>query len=545
MTTSSASDPTPPLHQTLEPNTTNPEAWNYVEGAWFDQDAVDRVVEFFGLLRHTIGRWAGSPFELLPWQYEYVIRPLFGWKRADGTRLYRRTLIEVPRKAGKSTLSSGISLYMLLADKEPGAECYAAAGSRDQAGIVYNAARTMATNSPPVARRVQPFKTAITVPATGSTFRAISSRDDLAMGLNPHFYCADELHVHRDGSLLEALESATGARRQPLGLTITTADEGRVGSVYDQRHEEVLRQAQQLGEYDSSLWGVIWAAPDDADPFDESVWMAAHPGLQHEATVTLDYYREQAKKARNTPSYLPAFERLLLNRRTKASTRWLSTDDWDACSDPVPTLEGRTVWAGLDLSTTTDLTALVLVAKDGDRIDIEPVIWAPADNLAELEQSTGVPLQRWAAEGHLKATPGNVIDYDDVYETIIALARRYQIRGIGYDPYNATSLVQRLEQAGLTMVPLRQGAITLSAPAKELERLVKSHSLRHGGHPVMRWMASVVEVSSDSNGNIRPMKPDRRKSSARIDGMAALIDAMCVVPMFPDKKRRGPAAAGF
>jgi phage terminase large subunit-like protein len=542
MSTSSVSEPTPPLYRTLEPST-DPADWNYVEGAYFDQAAVDRVVRFFSLLRHTTGRWAGSPFELLPWQLDHIVRPLFGWRRADGTRLYRRAWIEVPRKAGKSTLSSGLALYLLLADGEPGAEVYAAAGGREQAGIVFGAAKIMATNSAPVRKRIQAFKSAITVPATGSTFKAISSRDDLAHGLNIHAAIVDEIHAAKNPGLTEAIETGVGARLQPLIVYITTADDGQVGSIYDQRHEEILRQAQQLGEYDPSVYGAIWGAPDGADPFDPAVWAAAHPG--YELTVSRDYYEEHARKARNTPSYLPAFERLLLNRRTKASTRWLSTEDWDACSDPVPSLEGRSVWAGLDLSTTTDLTALVLVAKDGDRIDIEPVIWAPADNLAELEQSTGVPLQRWAAEGHLKATPGNVIDYDDVYETIIALARRYQIRGIGYDPYNATSLVQRLEQAGLTMVPLRQGAITLSAPAKELERLVKSHSLRHGGHPVMRWMASVVEVSSDSNGNIRPMKPDRRKSSARIDGMAALIDAMCVVPMFPDKKRRGPAAAGF
>lgn len=535
MSTSSASDPTPPLYRTLEPST-DPEAWNYVPGVWFDEDAVERVTRFFRLLRHTTGRWAGAPFELLPWQLEYIIRPLFGWRREDGTRLYRRAWIEVPRKAGKSTLSSGLALYLLLADGEPGSEVYAAAGGREQANIVYGAARTMATAAPQVRKRIQAFKSAITVPATGSTFKAISSRDDLAHGLNVHGAVVDEVHVHRSGDLIEAIETGVGARTQPLVVYITTADEGRVGSIYDQRHEEVLRQAERLGEYDSSVFGAIWAAPDGADPFDPDVWAAAHPGF--ELTVSRDYYEEHARKARNTPSYLPAFERLLLNRRTKASSRWLSTEDWDACDAPPPPLEGRTVWAGLDLSTTTDLTAFVMVAQDGAHVDVEPVLWAPFDNLAELEQSCGVPLQQWAADGHLRATPGNVIDYDDVFDTIVELSKRYQLRAIGYDPYNATSLVQRLEQAGLTMVPLRQGAITLSAPAKELERLVKSHQLRHGGHPVLRWMASVIEIHSDVNGNIRPVKPDRRKASARIDGMAALIDAMCVVPMFPDKKRR-------
>jgi phage terminase large subunit-like protein len=379
------------------------------------------------------------------------------------------------------------------------------------------------------------------VPATGGTFKAISSRDDLAHGLNVHGAVIDEVHVHRSADLIEAIETGVGARQQPLLVFITTADEGRVGSIYDQRHEEILRQAERLGEYDSSVYGAIWAAPDDADPFDPATWAAAHPG--YELTVSHDYYVEHARKARNTPSYLPAFERLLLNRRTKASSRWLSTDDWDACNDSVPTLEGRTVWAGLDLSTTTDLTALVLIATDGDRIDVEPHIWAPGDNLASLEQACGVPLQRWADEGHLRATPGNVIDYDDVFMHIVALAKTHSIRAIGYDPYNATSLVQRLEGAGLTMVPLRQGALTLSAPAKELERAVMAHQLRHGGHPVLRWMAGVVEVASDANGNIRPMKPDRRKSSARIDGIAALIDAFCVMPMFPDRKRT--RAIGF
>jgi phage terminase large subunit-like protein len=541
-TTICSAEATPPLWQTLPPNSDEAGAWNYVPGAWFDQDAVDRVTRFVRLMRHYVGQWDGQPFDLLAWQVEFVVAPIFGWKGSDGRRLVRTAWIEVPRKAGKSTIAAALSLYLLLADSEPGARVFAAAGSKAQAGEVFSAAKVLARTSTAITRRIHTFKESITVPATNSSFTVVSSRGDLAHGLNVHGAVVDEIHVHKTPDLIEAIETGTGARQQPLVIFITTADDGDDTSIYARRHDAIVRQAQQLGDYDPTTYGAIWAAPPEADPFDEATWRAAHPG--YGITIEPEYFAAEAMKAKNSPAELPKFERLLLNRRTRTTTRWLDIEAWDR-SAAAPLLIGkeRPAFGGLDLSTTTDASAFVMVSPDGEQFDVMSRFWLPGDNVLDLENVTGVPLRQWANDGHLTLTPGNVIDYSSIIEEIAALAKRHDVRAIAYDPYNATHAVQELERHGIRMMPLRQGPVSLSDPSKHVELLVRSDALRHGGHPVLRWMAGVVEVRS-VNDLIAPSKPDRRKSAARIDGIAALVNATAAWQTFGAEKAKR-RAVGF
>lgn len=512
-----------------------------VPGAVFDVAAVVRVVKALCALRHTKGRWARKPLVPDPWQIVWVIAPTFGWKYPDdyhddelaGCRIVRELDVEVPRKNGKSTLSSGLALVLVAADGELGAEVYAAASSRDQARVVFDEAKRMAQGSPALAKRCQPLAQVIRFPGTASSFRVLSKVAEAAHGLNVHAAVIDELHVHRSRDLVDAIETGTGARRQPLIVAITTADDGTEGTIYDEKHTraELLASGSVV---DPSTWAVVWAADPTDDPFAEATWRKANPGLG--ITVQRSTIAAAAEKARTTPSYYPTFARLHLNLRTRAEVKWLPLPAWDRTAGIVTaeTFQGRRAWGGLDLSTTTDLTAFVLVAGSStDGFDVWPMLWLPGDNVEDLERRLGVPLARWAREGWLKLTDGNVVDYRQVRADIVDAIDTLGVSvvSVGYDPWNATETVLELQEAGVPMVEVRQNFGRLSAPSKELERLVLGSTaekplLRHGGHPVLRWMADCVEVRQDPNGNIRPVKPDRLKTTRRIDGVVALVMAL-------------------
>jgi len=364
-------------------------------------------------------------------------------------------------------------------------------------------------------------------PSSGSYLQAITHVADAQHGANIHGAAIDELHVHKTAAMVDVIESGTGSRTQPLVLIITTADEAVADSVYDRRHTLIEQLADGIVK-DPAQFGVIWRADEEDDPYVESTWRKANPG--YGISPTAAYMRGAAVKAQNSPADRPSFLRLHLNRRVKGTTKWLELPAWDACGQLVDASEwaGRLARGGLDLSTSSDLTAFVL--KSGELV--HALFWLPEDRIRPLERQTGMPLQAWAAAGWLSVTEGNVVDYAKVREDIETTVRKLgcQVVSIGYDPWNASETVQLLELSGFQMVPIRQGYATLSAPAKHLERLVTGSTpqaplLRHGGNPILRWCADSVEVRQDDNGNIKPVKPDRVKSARRIDGIVALIMA--------------------
>jgi phage terminase large subunit-like protein len=522
-------------------------------GAWFDVEAAQRAVRAIESFKHTKGRWGNSPLKLAPWQLVWAIAPVFGWLYFDPelgrpVRVVRATWIEVPRKNGKSTLSSGIGLTLLLADRETGAEVYAAAGSLVQAQRVFDDAKRMAQTSKAVKGRAEVLAAVIRVPRTGGIFRALSRIAETAHGLNVSGGIIDEIHVHKSRDLIDAIVTGTGARDQPLIVYITTADDGGEGTIYDELHSYTRKVADRVVT-DPAHYGVVWAADEADDPFSEETWRKANPGLG--VSPTLAYIRREAEKARTTPSYLPTFKRLSLNLRERASTRWLDMPLWDSRAGMVDEkrLKGRRAWGGLDLSAVSDLSAWVLAVESPDpALEVELVsrFWLPEDRVEDLERQLQVPLRQWVRDGFLTLTEGDAIDYSVIERQVLKDAKFFDLQRIGYDRMFAGQLVQNVDRdtkRGVVVEPIAQTFLGLSAGCKELERLLRSDALRHGGHPVLRWHASCVEVIADGNDNIRPVKPNRAKSSTRIDGIPATVQALSGYLRRP--KAKSKVAVGF
>jgi phage terminase large subunit-like protein len=525
-------------------------------GAYFDVELVRKKLKALGAFSHTKGRWAGQRFVLGqgldPWQVVWVIAPVFGWVFWDEeiervVRVIRAVWVEVPRKNGKSTISSGIANVLLLADGEAGPEVYAAAGSLPQAGRVFEDAKRMCLTSKAARGKVEALAEVIRVPRTGGVFRALSKVAEAAHGLNVSGGVIDEIHVHKKRDLVDAIETGTGARDQPLIIFITTADEADEDTIYDEKHSYTQKCASNVVE-DPSHYGVIWAAADEDDPFAEETWRKANPGLG--VSPTLRYLRKEANKARTTPSYFPTFCRLHLNRRMRGRSRLIDLRTWDATAGitDLQTMRGRRAWGGLDLSAVSDLTAW-WIGVESDQPDVELEMfwrfWAPGDRVEELERQLQVPLSRWIREGYVKATEGDVIDYAAVQRDVLADCKLLDMARIGYDRMFAGQMVQELDAAlrGVDVVPVAQTFLGQSPAVKELQRLLGKSGdqtspgrVRHGGHPVARWMASVVEVKDDGQDNYKLIKPERLKSQARIDGIAACIIGLDGYLRRPKKK---------
>lgn len=520
-------------------------------GAFFDTPSARRALDAIQSFKHTKGRWGNARLRLAPWQIVWVIAPIFGWLAYDAelgraVRVIRSAWIEVPRKNGKSTLSSGIGLVLLLADGEIGAEVYAAAGSLPQAERVFDDAKRMALTSRAARSRVEVLRGLIRFPRTGGIFRALSKIAETAHGLNVSGAIVDEVHVHKRRDLIDAIETGTGARDQPLIVYITTADEGTEGSIYDEKHTYTRRCAEGIVS-DPAHYGVIWAAEESDDPFSPDTWRKANPGLG--ASPTMAYMRREASKARSMPSYFPTFCRLSLNRRMRAASRWLPLTLWDANNGPVDerSFRFRRAWGGVDLSAVSDLSAWVLAVESrgpGTELELISRFWLPEDRADELEQQLQVPIRQWAADGLLTLTEGDAIDYDAIEKQIIADCRRLDVQRISYDRMFAGQLVQRIESKtrGVDVVPIAQTYLGMSPGCKELERLLREGRIRHGGNPVLRWNAACVEVYRDGNDNLRPVKPDRGKSSSRIDGIAAAVMALDGYVRRPLKRPRAASA---
>lgn len=491
------------------------------DGCWFDLHAAERVRTFFRkFLRHSKGQWAGQPFDLLEWQWQEVVAPLFGWKRPDGTRRFRRGYIEVPKKNGKSTLFSGLSLYLLVGDNEPGAEIYSAAVDRDQASIVYGEAAHMVDESPDLSRRLKVVRSTkrIVYHRTRSFYKALSADVPAKEGLNAHAVLIDELHAQRTRELWDTLRYAGASRRQPLQLAITTAGYDRHSICWEQ-HDYALKVLDGTIE-DTSFFPFVAAADDEADWTDPAVWKTANPSFG--ITINADQFAEDCTEAQESPAKENSFRRYRLNQWTEQDVRWLNMEKWDACGTPLEDLRGRVCFGGLDLSSTTDVSALVLVFPDEDegRFDVLPLFWVPEKGARKRERRDRVPYVQWIRDNHMEATSGEVVDYDVIRRRINELNEQFEIREIAIDRWNATQLATQLEGDGFEMVAFGQGYASMSAPTKKLEEVVLSRKLTHAGHPVLRWMASNVSIETDAADN---WKPSKKKSVERIDGIVALI----------------------
>jgi len=490
---------------------------------YFDQRSAEAAIRFFErIIRHTKGQWAGQTFALQPWQKDQVIGPLFGWKRPNGTRRYRRAYVEIPRKQGKSTIASGIALLLLLADNEPGAEIYSAAADRSQAAIVFDQAKQFVEGSPILQREVKVYRSHLAVPRTNSVYRVLSADAFTKHGLNAHGIVVDELHAQPNRELWDVLATSMGARRQPLMVAITTAGFDR-NSICWEQHEHA-RQVLDGTVADQEYFAYIAAADQDDDWTSPATWRKANPSLG--VTVSEEYLAGECARALASPAYQNTFRRLYLNQWTSQDARWLDMRAWDACGKSLPDLSGRPCYGGLDLASTTDIAAFVLAfppVEEGEPMWLLPNFWIPDANMIERVRRDRVPYDAWVRDGLVHATPGNVIDYRRIQAVIEELGQAYDIREMAFDRWGATAISQGLTDAGFTMAQMGQGYASMSAPTKELLRLVLSGEIAHGGHPVLRWMADNVTTEEDAAGNI---KPSKAKSREKIDGVVASIMAI-------------------
>lgn len=491
-------------------------------GYYFDEKEAERVLKFFSFLHHSKGEWAGKPFILSPWE-QFVTYCLYGWRRKkDGLRRFRTSYLEVARKNGKSTYAAGNGIYLLDGDAEPGAEVYTVATKRDQAKIIFTEAQRMVRGSADLQKYITVNASNMYVADSMSKFEPLGSDKDTLDGLNVHGGIIDELHAHKTRDVYDLLETATGARRQPLIFSITTAGVNQNG-ICREKHNHTEKVLQGILP-DDEFFGMIYTLDDGDDWEDEFNWMKPNPNLG--VSVHVDDLRMKARRARHSPASLNPFLRLHMNVWTNAESVWITPDKWNETAGEVDAgaLAGCECYGGLDLSTTTDISALTLTfpMPDGSYKNLYE-FWIPKDRIEERVRRDRVPYDVWVRDGLIHATDGAVIDYDFIEHRILELSRRYRIRELAYDPYNATEITNHLIDNGVEMVVFRQGFVSVSPAAKQLEILIMSQKYHHGGNPVMNWMMSNVVIRQDPAGNI---KLDKEKSREKIDGPVSAVMAI-------------------
>ncbi len=481
-----------------------------------------RAIRLINQLTHTKGKFAGQTFNLRPWQTQ-ILQALFK-TRPDGLRQYRTALLMLPRKNGKSEMAAALAIYFLLFDGEIGAEVYSAASDKDQAALVFNVAAQMIRNDRELDAQCEIIDSQkrIVHRKTGSFYRAISAEAYSKHGFNASVVIYDELHAAPNRELWDVLATSQGARAQPLMIAITTAGFDRQSILWElYSHAKNVLANPAL---DPTFLPLLFEAPIDADWTDEQVWQAANPALGDFRSI--EEMRIMADRAKAIPAQQNTFRRLYLNQWTEQDERWIDLATWDRGNGAVDvdSLAGRECYAGLDLASTRDVTAFVLVFPNDDgTLDVLPYFWVPDESLRERVRRDRVKYDEWLREGWIRSTPGNVCDYDVVREHIRELSEQFDIREVAYDRWGATQLVTQLQADGAVVSPMGQGFGSLSAPTKEFDKLIAGGLIRHGGHPVLRWMAGNVAIEQDAAGNV---KPSKKKSTEKIDGIVALIMAV-------------------
>lgn len=487
--------------------------------------SLQRVTGFIERLTHTAGPAAGSPFQLRDWQRDTVLKPIYDPVDEHGLRKVRTAFISMPRKQGKTELAAALSLYHLAADGEQAAQVYSAAADRAQAALIFNAAATMIRNDPELAEifGVVDSQKRIVHYASGSFYQAISSESRTKHGFNASAIIYDELAQAPNRDLWDVLTTSTGARAQPLTIVISTAGNDR-STIMKELYDYAIQVRDGVIK-DETFVPVIFEAPEDADPWDEKTWYACNPALGD--FRSLDEMRTFADRAKRIPALENVFRNLYLNVWVTAESRWLSSDAWDSCAEEpdVYELEGQPCYAGLDLSSTTDLTALVLAFPADDGFDIASHFFAPEDGLDERVRRDRVPYDVWARQGFLTLTPGASVDKSWVLGRCAEILERFDLRALAYDSWRIADLQAIASREGIELpfTAFGQSFRAMAPAVDEVERLVLDGRLRHGGNPVLTWNCSNVLIEHDSSGN---RKMSKRKSTGRIDGMVALAMAI-------------------
>lgn len=491
----------------------------------YDAKKAERAVNFISNLKHTKGKFWGKKFDLLPWQ-ETIIRDVYGTVRDEdpSIRQFTTAYVEIPKKQGKSELAAAIALNQLCNDDEWRAEVYGCAADRQQASIIYDVAKDMVKQSKALSKRiklVESMKRMVYLP-TGSIYQVLSAEVATKHGLNVSACVFDELHTQPTRALYDVMTQGSGdARAQPLWFFLTTAGTDRT-SICWEVHQKAL-DILEGRKKDPRFYPVVYGLPEEADWHDEANWYKANPSLGY--TIDIEKVRDAYRKALETPADEMQFRQLRLNQWVKNSVRWMRMDKWDACKGEIDTgrLRGRACYAGLDLSSTSDLTAFVLVfppEDDGEKYIVMPFFWLPEEQMKLRVRRDHVMYDQWAGAGHIFLTEGDVVHYGAVKQKILEICETFDVQEIAVDRWNATMMIQELEDEGLTVVRFGQGFKDMSPPTKELMRLVLSEKILHDGHPVLRWNLDNAFVRVDPAGN---QKIDKQKSTEKVDGAVALV----------------------
>lgn len=496
------------------------------------------------MLRHTVDEWYGKPFNLCPWQEQALVE-MFGQLDEDDRRLIQTVYLEVPKKTGKTEFAAGIVLMLLVLDQNPGCQVYGAAASQRQALNVYRAACKMVEQSTILSKRLRILRGTSRIVKRNdpdSFYAAIAGDGDVGDGVNPSCVVADEVHRWRTRKHLENWDVLTKGgitRRQSLTIAITTAGVQNESPLAWRLHEKTKRIADGVAA-DPTFYGKIYAADQEDDWTQESTWIKANPSLkQNGGFLDVAAIRKEFEKALADPGGQAAFRRYFLNLWDQHARRAIDMRDWAACASAGPAepwplsheylkrLIERPCWVGIDLSMTTDMSAVVAVfPAEDDNWDIVPFYWMPADGLREAELRDGMPYTRWAQEGWIETSEGTAIDLSAVHRRLDWMWEMFQVREFDFDRFNSREMSTAMAAEDKPVIEVPQTFTGLSEGTKRFLRLVKQGKIRHGGHPVLAWNAQCLTTKSDGNDLIRPVKPDREKDSSRIDGIQAAVTAM-------------------
>jgi phage terminase large subunit-like protein len=484
----------------------------------------ERVIVFCEFLPITSGIHAGRKLILRPWQRD-IVNPIYA-TNGSGLRNIRTALVSLPRKQGKTSMAAALALCHLLGpESEQRGQVFSAASDREQASIIYREMEAIILSVPEFASRchIQSFHKTITDTVTGSVYRALTADGRKAHGLSPSFMVYDELAQSNDRELYDNLTTGTGARKEPLMVVISTqsADPNHIMS-------ELVDYALKIQEgtlpADPAFFGCVYAAPDDADPWDEATWFACNPALDDFRSLEeMQIFAEQAKKI---PAKESVFKNLYLNMRVDAEAKWLSSADFAACVVELPDLTGRPCYGGLDLSSTQDLSALSLCfapVEDGEPFYTLHYSWCPENAIRERSKRDRVPYVEWHRQGYIEATPGIVVDYSYILKRIEAISKQYQLKAILFDRWGSQKIVKDMEDLGLTVIEFGQGFASLSPPSKELEKLVLGRKIMFPDNPALKWCFSNVICEIDAASNY---KPSKKKSKEKIDLVVSTVMAL-------------------
>ena len=492
----------------------------------YDKKKADRAVTFIENLCHTKGKWAGTPFWLLPWQ-EQLIRDIFGIVKPDGNRQFRTAFVEICKKVGKSELAAAVALYLLYADNEPSAEVYGAAADRQQASIVFDVAKQMVEMSPALMKRSKLMGATkrIVNYSNAGYYQVLSAEVGGKHGFSVSGLVFDEIHTQPNRQLYDVLtKGSSDARQNPLHFIITTAGNDRHSIAFELHTKAVdILEGRRV---DPTFYPVVYGLKDDEDWEDEANWYKVNPSLGY--TVDIERLRDACREAKQNPADEITFKWLRCNMWVSSTVAWIPDAIYMRGNEPIDmdALAGRDCYAGLDLSSTGDITALVLIFPPRDEEEkyvLLPYFWIPEETIPRRVKANSVPYDIWEKQDYIMSTEGNVIHYDFIEKFIMDLSEKYHILEIAVDRWNATQMIQNLEGEGFTIVPFGQGFSSMSAPTKEFYRLLMEGRIIHGGNPVLRWMAGNVVIDTDPAGNIKVTKA---KSKEKIDGIVAAIMAL-------------------